>query len=77
MLLTFPGVREAAVIGEKQSEFGQSPAAFLVTEGELDESALAAHCREQLAAFKLPRRFVKVDSLPRNAMGKVEKRKLL
>ena len=77
VLLTFPGVREAAVIGEKQSEFGQSPAAFLVTEGELDESALAAHCREQLAAFKLPRRFVKVDSLPRNAMGKVEKRKLL
>ena len=76
VLLAFPGVREAAVVGEKHPEFGESPVAYLVTDGALDEPALAAHCRDQLAAFKLPRRFVKVESLPRNAMGKVEKKKL-
>jgi malonyl-CoA/methylmalonyl-CoA synthetase len=77
VLLAFPGVREAAVVGEKHPEFGESPAAFLVADGPLDEAALAAHCRAELAAFKLPRRFVQLDALPRNAMGKVEKRKLL
>jgi malonyl-CoA/methylmalonyl-CoA synthetase len=76
VLLAFPGIREAAVVGESHAEFGQSPAAFLVADGELDDEALAAHCRDHLAAFKLPRRFVRVEALPRNAMGKVEKRRL-
>jgi malonyl-CoA/methylmalonyl-CoA synthetase len=79
VLLAFPGVREAAVVGEKHPEFGESPVAYVVTEGELDETieaGLAAHCRRELAAFKLPRRFVRVAALPRNAMGKVEKRRL-
>jgi malonyl-CoA/methylmalonyl-CoA synthetase len=79
VLLAFPGVREAAVIGEKHPEFGESPVAYLVTAGDFDaaaEAALAAHCRRELAAFKLPRRFVRVAALPRNAMGKVEKRRL-
>jgi malonyl-CoA/methylmalonyl-CoA synthetase len=77
VLLAFPGVREAAVVGERHPEFGESPAAFLVCDGAIDDSALAAHCRRELAAFKLPRRFVRVEALPRNAMGKVEKRKLI
>lgn len=76
VLLAVPGVREAAVVGEKHPEFGESPVAFVVVDGELDEARLAAHCRSELAAFKLPRRFVRVDSLPRNALGKVEKRRL-
>jgi malonyl-CoA/methylmalonyl-CoA synthetase len=79
VLLAFPGVREAAVVGEPHPEFGESPVAYLVTDGELDAAALgelAGHCRRELAAFKLPRRFVRLAALPRNAMGKVEKRRL-
>ena len=40
------------------------------------EEALVAQARERLAGFKLPRRVFFVDSLPRNAMGKVEKTRL-
>ena len=75
-LYALSGVREAAVVGEKHPEFGESPVAFLVTDHPLDETALVAHCRAQLAPFKRPRRFVRVERLPRNAMGKVEKRRL-
>jgi len=76
VLLRFPGVREAAVVGEPHPEFGESPVAHLVADDDLDFEALAAHCRAELAAFKLPRRFVLAGSLPRNALGKVEKHRL-
>ncbi len=77
VLLRLPGVREAAVVGEPHPEFGESPVAFLVVDRELGDDELSAHCRVELARFKLPRRYVRVDALPRNALGKVEKRKLL
>jgi acyl-CoA synthetase (AMP-forming)/AMP-acid ligase II len=51
--------------------------AFLVVERAIEEGELDAHCRAQLAAFKRPRRYVIVEQLPRNALGKVEKRRLL
>ncbi len=52
------------MVGEKHPEFGESPVAFLVTDHPLDETALVAHCRAQLAPFKRPRRFVRVERLP-------------
>jgi len=77
VLLALPGVREAAVVGEPHPEFGESPVAFLVADGELAPAELEAHCRRELAPFKRPRRFVRLDALPRNALGKVEKRRLI
>ncbi len=71
LLLEQPGVREAAVVGVADDVRGEVPVAYLV--GEADETALANVCREQLASFKVPRRFVKVDSIPRTALGKVQK----
>jgi malonyl-CoA/methylmalonyl-CoA synthetase len=41
-----------------------------------EEAALIAACREQLAAYKSPKRVVFVDALPRNTMGKVQKNRL-
>jgi len=76
VLLALPGVREAAVVGEPHPEFGESPVAFLVADGELAPTELEEHCRRELAPFKRPRRFVRLDALPRNALGKVEKRRL-
>jgi malonyl-CoA/methylmalonyl-CoA synthetase len=73
MLLTFPGVKEAAVVGMKHSEWGEVPAAYLVCDGTLDQDALLLYCRSQLASFKVPKMIHLVDVLPRNAMGKVQK----
>jgi malonyl-CoA/methylmalonyl-CoA synthetase len=76
MLLTYPGIRDAAVVGMQHAEWGEVPAAWVVCDGALDEAALAAWCRTQLASFKVPRAFHVVAALPRNAMGKVEKNRL-
>ncbi|MEZ4712631.1 MAG: AMP-binding protein [Caldilineaceae bacterium] len=73
MLLTFPGVLEAAVIGAPHAEWGEVPEAYLVCNGAIDETGLHAYCRQQLASFKTPKAFHYVDSLPRNAMGKLQK----
>jgi malonyl-CoA/methylmalonyl-CoA synthetase len=71
LLLEQPGVREAAVVGVADEVRGEVPIAYLV--GDFDAEALERVCREQLASFKVPRRFVKIDSIPRTALGKVQK----
>ncbi len=73
VLLTYPGVREAAVVGRKDPEWGQVPVAYLVADEGVGDADLAAFCKSQMAGFKLPRAFPRVESLPRNALGKVQK----
>ena len=73
LLLTLPGVREAAVVGELDPKRGEVPVAYLVCEAALDTTAVEAALRAQLASFKIPRAFVRVDALPRTALGKVQK----
>jgi malonyl-CoA/methylmalonyl-CoA synthetase len=73
VLVTFPGIREAAVVGRRHPEWGEIPAAFLVVDGEIDEAELIAFCKSQMAGFKVPREVRLVESLPRNALGKVQK----
>ena len=73
LLLEQPGVREAAVIGAPDAVRGEVPIAYLVTDAALDETALKARLGTQLASFKLPRAFVRVDALPRTALGKIQK----
>jgi malonyl-CoA/methylmalonyl-CoA synthetase len=75
VLLDQPGVREAAVVGAPDERRGEVPVAFFA--GEADPSALEAACRRQLASFKVPRAFTRLESLPRNAMGKLDKRRLV
>jgi malonyl-CoA/methylmalonyl-CoA synthetase len=67
------GVVESAVIGVPHSDFGEGILAVLVGERDLDMDALQTICREKLAGFKVPRRWIQLDSLPRNTMGKVQK----
>lgn len=76
VLASFPGVREAAVVGRPHPELGEVPVAFLVTDGPIDEAALAEFCGNQMAAFKIPREIRYLDVLPRNALGKVLKPRL-
>ncbi len=67
------GVIESAVVGVPHPDFGEGIVAILVGDSELDTDALQAACREKLAGFKLPRRWIQLDALPRNTMGKVQK----
>jgi malonyl-CoA/methylmalonyl-CoA synthetase len=73
LLTSYPGIREAAVIGMPHPEWGEVPMACLVCEGQIDNAALVAWCKTQLASFKVPRQIRFVQELPRNAMGKVQK----
>jgi malonyl-CoA/methylmalonyl-CoA synthetase len=73
LLLEQPGVAEAAVVGVPDELRGEVPVAYIVPNDSFDESALERVCREQLASFKVPRKFVCVDSIPRTALGKVQK----
>jgi acyl-CoA synthetase (AMP-forming)/AMP-acid ligase II len=66
-------VREVAVVGAPDDVRGEVPVAYVVAEGELETSRLEALCRRELASFKVPRAFVRVDALPRTALGKVQK----
>ena len=65
-----PAVREAAVVGRPDPEWGEVVTAFCVGDRVPDEE-LAAYCAERLAAFKRPRHWRWLAELPRNAMGKV------
>ncbi|MCB0188867.1 MAG: fatty acid--CoA ligase, partial [Caldilineaceae bacterium] len=73
MLTTFPGITEAAVIGDPHPQWGEVPIAYLVGDDTLDTAALVQHCRGLLASFKVPQAFHFVPELPRNAMGKLQK----
>jgi malonyl-CoA/methylmalonyl-CoA synthetase len=49
------------------------PVAYVVMVAEIDMGDIEARCREKLASFKIPRAFIAVEKLPRNAMGKIQK----
>jgi len=75
VLHTHPAVQEAAVIGRPDEFFGEALRAFVVFRSGLGASAadLEAHCRTELAGYKVPKDFLPIDALPRNAGGKVVK----
>jgi malonyl-CoA/methylmalonyl-CoA synthetase len=73
VLLENPSVREAAVVGAPDDVRGEVPVAYIVSDTEPDVAALEAVCRAQLASFKVPRAFVRLDALPRTALGKIQK----
>lgn len=76
VLYQHPQVREAAVVGAPDSRWNEVPVAFVVAHGEEIRDELEQLCRAQLAGFKVPKAFVFVGELPRNASGKVLKKEL-
>lgn len=75
VLLGHTGVSEAAVVGVPDDDLGQRIVAFVV--GEADPAELIDYVARQLSVHKRPREVRVVESLPRNAMGKVLKKELM
>jgi len=70
-----PGVVESAVIGVPDADFGEAVVAVVIVAAghARDEAAMIAALKRDIARFKVPKRVVFADELPRNAMGKVQK----
>ncbi|WP_423923324.1 long-chain-fatty-acid--CoA ligase [Frigoribacterium sp. 2-23] len=75
-IVGYDGVAEAAVVGIPRPGGGEDVVAAVVLSAgtELDEDAIREWCRERLAAYKVPRRVVVLDELPKSLIGKVLRR---
>ncbi|MFT3708676.1 MAG: AMP-binding protein [Archangium sp.] len=74
VLREHPAIRDVAVGPRDDAEWGQLVCAALVT--ELSDAELNAWARERLAGFKVPKVWVRVAELPRNATGKIDRAQL-
>lgn len=72
-LLEQEGVDEAVVVGIPHETRGEMPVAYLVTNSKFNSKIIEEVCKKTFASFKVPRSFIAVDSLPRTALGKVQK----
>lgn len=75
VIIQFPDVKDAAVIGVRDETWGEVGIAFVQLRSgqDLDVGALRAFCREKLAKYKMPRSVEVVEELPRNSSGKIQK----
>ena len=79
ILESHESVKESAVVGLPDEEFGEKVVAVVVRKegtGSLLPEALIEHCRKRLASYKCPRQIAIVAELPRNAMGKIQKNRI-
>ncbi len=78
VIIRVPGVRECAVIGEANKTHGEIPVAYLsITEGSgVDADSIRAFCRDNIGRHEIPRKFIFMRELPKNASGKILKREL-
>lgn len=79
VLREHPGIREVAVVGVPDAEWGEIVTACVIPQADhaLTIEGLRAWCEDKLASYKAPRRLVLRNELPRNAMGKITKPELI
>lgn len=73
VLRRHPAVADCAVIGLPDPKWGESACAVVRLKCEASDQALTEHCRQFLAAYKTPKRWIRAETLPLNASGKVDK----
>jgi malonyl-CoA/methylmalonyl-CoA synthetase len=68
-------IQESAVIGVAHPDFGEAVVAVIVASVKVcpQEDIIINSLKEKLASFKLPKRVIAIEELPRNIMGKVQK----
>jgi fatty-acyl-CoA synthase len=78
VLVRYPAVREAAVVGVPDAKWGEVGKAFIVLEEgrQAAEEEILSHCRANLAGYKIPKQVEFITQLPRNEAGKVDRRAL-
>jgi O-succinylbenzoic acid--CoA ligase len=78
VLREHPAIIDAAVVGQPDATWGSVPVAVVVVGPgvPVGDAELERHCRERLAAYKVPVRFHRLPRLPRNEAGKVLRREL-
>ena len=72
-MLEHPDVSEVAVIGVPDDEWGEIVAAAVVLANSVSEDDLVRWSRERMSGYKVPRKWIFAEALPRNALGKVTK----
>ncbi|MBO1005973.1 o-succinylbenzoate--CoA ligase [Pseudogracilibacillus auburnensis] len=77
VLMEHDHVIEAGVVGVANEAWGQVPYAFIVTNSPIEESNLIDFCRDRLAAYKVPKKFFQIESMPRNSSNKLMRKKLM
>jgi malonyl-CoA/methylmalonyl-CoA synthetase len=76
ILRTHENVSDCSVIGLPDEEWGEVVAAVVILEGEVSSDELNQFMRTKMPAYRVPRKYLFVQELPRNAMGKVTKNEL-
>jgi O-succinylbenzoic acid--CoA ligase len=71
-----PAVADVAVVPAPDARWGQVPVAFYVARASCTGDELGGFARERLAGFKVPKRWIPLEVLPRNALGKLERTRL-
>jgi len=64
------------VVGEASEKTGEQVTAYITQSGDLTTAQLIDHCKVQLTAYKLPKKIVIVDELPKSSVGKILRREL-
>lgn len=72
-----PGVKECAVIGLPHRKLGEIVKAYIVKADEsLTEAQVVRYCKEQMTAYKRPRKITFIDEMPKSIVGKILRRQL-
>jgi len=74
ILYAHPGISECAVVGKKDTKWGQVPVLFVVS--SLDEDVIFDYLAERISRYKLPQKIYFMDELPKNSSGKIIKKDL-
>ena len=75
VILSHPGVKEVAVIGQESAKWGEIPLAIVVkSDNGLERDDIIEHCMGRMAKFKMPKQVQFIDEIPRNPTGKILKR---
>lgn len=71
VILDEPNITDVAVVGKKDEKWGEVPVAFIVAETAINLTKLKQNIAERLATYKVPKQFLIVETLPRNASNKI------